>query len=406
MKKIIPLSMLCALSLMADATLDTIQKELETQKQKTATLESQMQALSRANTNQSASFSQNAYLPDIAFILDMSAVARDVNNTAYSNYAIPGFIAPGDAELIFNPNRGFNLNYAELALHSSVDPYFDAFLVLHLQSNVFEIEEAYVITTSLPMGLRVKAGKFRSDFGRLNKKHHHSWHFDSQALIHEALFGPDALKDPGVQLQWVAPTDTYLMLGAEAMQGTNEASFGASESNNLYTGYLKSSIDIGESISLLGGMSIIHGENFENNTLNPTDLYGIDFTFRDQLGAYSSLLWQNEFIQREKSLGIRVDKQAGFYSELIYTYNNNYATGLRYDAITQNDTDLSAYSGVDTDNLDRFTAMLEYKPFEMSRLRLSYTYDRSKIISGERKNINDVMLSLNISAGAHSAHDF
>ncbi|PHQ56479.1 MAG: hypothetical protein COA30_04300 [Sulfurimonas sp.] len=396
MKKIIPLSMLCALSLMADATLDTIQKELETQKQKTAILESQIQALSRANVSQSASFSQNAYLPDIAFILDMSAVARDVNNTAYSNYSIPGFIAPGDAELIFNPNRGFNLNYAELALHSSVDPYFDAFLVLHLQSSVFEIEEAYVITTSLPMGLRVKAGKFRSDFGRLNKKHHHSWHFDSQALIHEALLGPDALKDPGVQLQWVAPTDTYLMLGAEAMQGINEASFGAIESNNLYTGYLKSSIDIGESLSLLGGMSIIHGENFENNSLNPTDIYGIDFTLREQLGSYSSLLWQNEYIQREKNAGTRVDKQAGFYSELIYTYNNNYATGLRYDAITQNDTD----------NLDRFTAMLEYKPFEMSRLRLSYTYDRSKIISGERKNINEVMLSLNISAGAHSAHDF
>jgi len=405
MKKIIPLSMLFSLSLMADATLDALQKELETQKQKTATLESQMQALSRANTNQSASFSQNAYLPDIAFILDMSAVARDLNNTAYSNYAIPGFINTPD--IIFNPNRGFNLNYAELALHSSVDPYFDAFLVLHLQSNVFEIEEAYLITTSLPMGLRVKAGKFRSDFGRLNKKHHHSWHFDSQALIYEALFGPDALKDPGVQLQWVAPTDTYLMLGAEAMQGTNKASFGAIESNNLYTGYLKSSIDIGESISLLGGMSIIHGENFENNTtLNPTDIYGIDFTLREQLGSYSSLLWQNEYIQREKNVGTRVDKQAGFYSEFIYTYNNNYATGLRYDSITQNDSDLSAYSGVDTDNLDRFTAMLEYKPFEMSRLRLSYTYDRSKIISGERKNINEVMLSLNISAGAHSAHDF
>jgi len=186
------------------------------------------------------------------------------------------------------------------------------------------------------------------------------------------------------------------MLGAEAMQGINEASFGAIESNNLYTGYLKSSIDIGESLSLLGGMSIIHGENFENNSLNPTDIYGIDFTLREQLGSYSSLLWQNEYIQREKNAGTRVDKQAGFYSELIYTYNNNYATGLRYDAITQNDTD----------NLDRFTAMLEYKPFEMSRLRLSYTYDRSKIISGERKNINEVMLSLNISAGAHSAHDF
>lgn len=404
MKKIIPLSMLLTLSLMADATLDSIQKELERQKQKTAALESQVQALSNAPTNQSASFSQNAYLPDIAFILDMSAVARDVNNTAYSKYAIPGFINGTNTEIPFNPNRGFNLNYAEVAMHSSVDPYFDAFAVFHLQSDVFEIEEAYVITRSLPMGLRVKAGKFRSDFGRLNKKHHHSWHFDSQALIHEVLFGPDALKDPGLQLQWIAPTDTYLMIGLEAMQGTNEQSFGYSENANLFIGYLKSSIDVGENISMLGGVNYARGKN---TTANPTDLYGIDFTLRNQFDAYSSLIWQSEYLQREKVLDTRTDKQGGFYSELIYQYNNNYSGGVRYDALTTNDTVFSpANNGVDTDNLDRYTAMFEYKPFEMSRLRLSYTYDRSKIIAGERRNINEVMLSLNIAAGAHSAHDY
>ena len=42
----------------------------------------------------------------------------------------------------------------------------------------------------------------------------------------------------------------------------------------------------------------------------------------------------------------------------------------------------------------------------MSRLRLSYTYDKSKIIAGERKDVSEVMLSLNIAAGAHGAHDY
>jgi hypothetical protein len=50
--------------------------------------------------------------------------------------------------------------------------------------------------------------------------------------------------------------------------------------------------------------------------------------------------------------------------------------------------------------------MIEYKPFPMSRLRLSYTYDRTKVIDNERKNVNEVMLSLNIAAGAHGAHDY
>ena len=91
---------------------------------------------------------------------------------------------------------------------------------------------------------------------------------------------------------------------------------------------------------------------------------------------------------------------------MIYQYNNNYSGGVRYDAITKNDTDLSGYAGVDTNNLDKYTAMLEYKPFPMSRLRLSYSYDRTKVIAGDRKNLNEVMLTLNIAAGAHGAHDY
>ena len=303
----------------------------------------------------------------------------------------------------FNKDRGFNLNYAEFAMHSVVDPYFEAFANFHLHPEAFEIGEAYVQTTSLAYSLRIKAGKFKSSFGRMNQKHQHSWNFDSQALIYKALFGPDSISDAGVQLQWIAPIDTYLMFGTEAMQGTNGRSFGDSSSNNLYIGYVKSSVDIGDDLSILGGISYAHGKN---TTSNATDIYGVDLTFREQLGSYSALIWQSEYLYRDMTLSDTKDKQAGFYSELIYQYNNNYSFGTRYDRITKNETDLSMYSGVDTDNLDRYTAKIDYKPFPMSRLRLSYTYDRSRIIVDERKNVSEVMLSLNIAAGAHGAHDY
>jgi hypothetical protein len=365
-----------------------------------------LQTENAKSVNTSASFSQNAYLPDIAFILNMSAVGRNVNNSDYATLNIPGFIDNGnteEAEQPFNKDRGLNFNYGELALSSTVDPYFDAFAILHLHPDGLEIEEAFVRTRALSYGLRVKAGKFKSDFGRINAKHQHSWHFDSQPIIYKALFGPDSISDAGVQLQWVAPTDTYLMAGVEAMQGSNEDSFGDTERNNLYVGYLKSSVDVGDDLSILGGVSLAHGKNV---TTNATNVYGVDLTLRDQLGSYSALSWQSEYLERHYDQGAQTNKQAGLYSELIYQYNNNYSGGVRYDAITKNDTDLSAYNGIDTDNLDRYTAMLEYKPFPMSRLRLSYTYDRTKVIAGERKNINEVMLSLNIAAGAHGAHDY
>ena len=400
MKKKILLSAFLASSLFADAELDAIREQLQQQKLITQKLEAKLDLLTRKvetkteNVNTSASFSQNAYLPDIALILNMSAVGRDMKNSDYEKLSIPGFIDEGELHLPFNKNRGFNLNYAEVAMHSVVDPYFEAFANFHLHPDEFEIGEAYVQTTSLPYSLRVKAGKFKSNFGRINSKHQHSWHFDAQPIIYKALFAPDSISDAGIQLQWIAPTDNYLMFGVEAMQGTNGRSFGDTDKNNLYVGYVKSSLDVGDDLSILGGLSLAHGTNVTNHT---TDVYGVDLTLREQLDSYSSLIWQSEFLQRDKNDGSKTTKQAGLYSELIYQYNNNYSTGVRYDAITKNSV---------ANNLNKYTAMVEYKPFPMSRLRLSYSYDKTKELNGERVGINEVMLSLNIAAGAHGAHDY
>ena len=403
MKKIICLSLLTFTSLFADADLDAIKEQLKEQKNATKKLQDRIEQISMTPST-SASFSQTSFLPDIALILNMSAVSRNVKNSSYENYAIPGFIDKGTAEMPFNKDSGFNLNYAELAISSTVDPYFDTFTIFHLHPDYLEIDEAFVRTRALPYGLKVKAGKFKSSFGRINSKHQHAWNFDSQPIVYESMFGPDAISDAGVQLQWVAPTDTYIMAGIEAMQGNNNMSFGDVENNNLYVGYLKSSIDIGDDLSILGGVSLAHGKNlFSKNT----DVYGVDLTLREQLGSYSSLIWQSEYLYRGKDVQTRIDKQSGMYSELIYHKNNNWSVGIRYDAIIQNDVNLqNDYANVNVDNLLRYTGTLEYKPFSFSRLRLQYTHDETKVIYGQRKTIHELMLSLNIATGAHGAHSY
>ncbi len=405
MQKKLLLSLFAFSSLMANSETDALKEQLQLQQETTQKLLSQVEMLEaqqQSSANTSASFSQNAYLPDIAMILNISALSRDVKNSEYENYAIAGFIESGDAEIPFNAKRSFNLNYAEFAIHSVVDPYFEAFAYLHMHPSELEIDEAFVTTTSLPAGFRIKAGKFKSAFGRLNEKHQHSWSFDEQALIYKSLFGPDAISDAGVQLQWVAPTDTYIMAGVETLQGSNERSFG-DEDPNLFVGYLKSSIDIGDNLSILGGVSAAHGQTEKKQSSN---VYGVDLTLREQLGSYSSLVWQSEYLQREKDVDTSTDSQGGLYTQLVYQFNKNHSVGIRYDRITKNETDLSAYAGVDTDNLERYTGMLEYKPFPMSRLRLNYSHDRSKIINGTRQDINTVMITLNIAAGAHGAHSY
>ena len=141
-------------------------------------------------------------------------------------------------------------------------------------------------------------------------------------------------------------------------------------------------------------MSLAHGKTEAKKESN---IYGVDLTLRKQLGSYSALSWQSEYLQRNKDTQTDTLKQAGFYSELVYQYNNNYSVGVRYEKITKDR---------DFHNLDKYTAMVQYKPFPFSRLRLEYSHDRTKMIAGSRKDIDTVMLTVNIATGAHGAHAY
>jgi len=343
----------------------------------------------------SSSFGQSAFLPSIALIGNMSAVGRNIPNEEYENLSIPGFYTTPD-EIPFNEKRGFNLNYGELEIFSTVGPYLDMFSAFHIAKDGLEIGELYATTRTMPYGLRLRGGKYKSEFGRINKKHQHAWSFSNTPLVFDAFFGPEGLGDEGLQLQWVAPTDFYLMAGVEAMQGSNELSFGDTDGVNLMVSYLKSSFDLSDMTTVLAGITYMQGKD----GFGDTRIYGADLTLKSNFDSYSGLKWQNELLYRKKPLeGGTVAEQAGLYSELIYDHNQNWSGGIRYDTIFKNIPD-------EPEALDRYTAMVMYKPFEFTKLRLQYSYDKSKYFNGEQKNVQEILLDLTFEAGAHGAHAF
>ncbi len=395
MQKIIAgISIITATLLYADSSslekrVESLEKALKDGQEKL--LEEKMQKA----INGSDSFNQQAFVPDIAFIANMSAVARNISNQEYDSYAVDGFIAKA-GEIPFNEKRGFNLNYGEMEISSTVDPYFDIDTALHIEKEGLHIGELYVTTKALPYGFRLKAGKFKSEFGRINSKHQHSWSFSNIPLVFESYFGAGGLGDEGVQLTYILPTDSYIMAGYEAMQGVNGRSFGETDTNNLNIGYIKSGLDITEDSSILTGITIMHGDNPNGKT----DIYGGDFTLKTIFDSYSSLSWQSELLYRDKDLeNSKTAKQAGAYSQLVYNYNSNWATAVRYDTLFKNITNKP-------EDLDKYTAMIEYKPFEFSKIRLQYVYDKSKSFNGKRKDEQEILLDLTIESGSHGAHAF
>jgi hypothetical protein len=170
-------------------------------------------------------------------------------------------------------SNGFNFREAEIAFSATVDPYFDASLYLAIDGdgNV-DLEEGYFQTRNLPYGLKVKGGKFLSDFGYINKQHPHQWDFVDQNLAYLNLLGDHGLQDTGVQVTWLPNLPVYTLFGVEALQGDQEV-FGATlgddeqaelnlrdtkDGPRLWTAFAKVSPDIGENHALQIGLSYAH----------------------------------------------------------------------------------------------------------------------------------------------------
>jgi hypothetical protein len=382
--------------------------------------------------------------PDIAVIADGGYVNRGKSNTNYGALTLPSFTHPfaeaheGHAHGAgYNMNNGFNLNYAELVFSAAVDNYFDLFAVVHAGEAGAELEEVYANTRSMPFNTQVKFGKF------LSGQHHHYWDFADQPLIYQGVFGSHGLLEKGVQATWLAPTDTYLLLGVEALQGDNEQSFGTStlalthknavDGAGLAVAFAKTGFDIGKT-SWMAGASFATGQaryNHSDEEENPhakggnRSIIGVDLTGKYFLDATRYVMWQSEYIKRDltdgvianytttdantlsQALGSTSEDQSGYYSQLIWKFAPQWRVGARYDAI---DANKATTNGITTSSLhgDRNTLMLEYNPTEFSRIRLQYAHNTAYTSEDATKlePFDEVVLQFNMAIGAHGAHSF
>lgn len=360
--------------------------------------------------------------------------------------------------------RGFNLREVELAFSATVDPYFDAFVLLVFDGDDVELEEAFVSTRALPAGLQMKFGKFLSDVGYINKQHPHSWDFFDRPLVSELLFGDHGIQETGVQLTWLAPTAHYLRLGVEALQGETagianyigevaaingtERLLGEASGPRLFTGFAKFAPDLGFNHAMQLGVSYGYANTFQNTVEHSTryedhdgsaSFWGVDgvykYTPAGSVGGRGAFKLQGEYYYRKRDIDRRdvqfachpagidcadpeaqwqigdvrneqsfTEKQDGYYLQALYGLAPRWNTGLRIDQVgLTNETGRG--DGQRWDDSRRYSAVLNFMPTEFSRLRLQYS--RGDIaVDGERETFNQVFLQFQMSLGVHGAHTF
>ena len=375
--------------------------------------------------------SANAFNPKISLILQ----------GAYANYSrddaatMPGVVLGPETEL--RP-QGFALGESELAIEANVDHLFRGWMTVAFEQEenetVVAVEEAYLETLAMPQGFALKFGRFLSAAGYLNKVHSHAWDFADTPLAYRAFLA-NQLRDDGLQLRWLAPTDFFLELGAEGLRGAAYPG-GAEQSGGIgaWTAFAHVGADVGAGGSWQASISYLDfqadnsevGEDLPASFSGDSQLWIADVVYKwapNGNATQRNLVIQAEYLQRKQS-GVWVDdpegaanssdyagRQSGWYLQAAYQFMPMWRVGLRYDQVETDNRVLNPMSGTVLENLanaaddsaKRISLMMDWSPSEFSRLRVQYNRDASRPAAARD---DQILLQYIYSLGAHPAHQF
>ena len=357
--------------------------------------------------------------------------------------------------------RGFTVRGVELSMQGAVDPYLDgemhsvAFIDPIQGETVFELEEAFMTTRTLPHGLQLKAGQFLTEFGRINPTHPHAWAWLDQPIIATRLFGPDGMRAPGARLGWLMPTDWFSQLYVAVQNGNGESmpSFLANEEyfeerpiggrpfvyepvrslrDLVYTVRWENSwTTCCEEVTWLLGESASFGSN-TTGAHGDTQMYGVDLTRKWKPAkndrGWPFTIWMSEFMVRRYwadsffgpnpadptstlFLPSETMTDCGFYTQFLYGFKPKWAIGLRYEyvwgdnySLNQDYVPVSHNEDPFRDDRHRVSPLLAWYLTEFSRFNFQYNFDHAQHLPG--KTAHSFWLGAEFMLGSHPAHKF
>jgi hypothetical protein len=283
----------------------------------------------------------------------------------------------------------FDFRAAELGLSASIDPFARGYAIITGSPDGLEVEEAAIVTTSLPYNLTVKGGRFFADFGRLSKFHDHDLPFVNRPVVLDRFVGGESRAD-GVEVSYLLPIEQYVTLtaGMYNKMGADNDRVSDTVPRGLgkftYLGRAATFLNLSDAQSVDVGLSYAYTPRVVIDDKAERHLAGIDITYRYvplSQAAYRGLVWGTEVLfNREKRPvgGFPTDPTAppptdferrnawGLYSYLEARLTRRFYPGFLFDFAQDIDRavgDTKAYSPYLTVWLSEF-----------QRLRLQYTY--------------------------------
>jgi uncharacterized coiled-coil protein SlyX len=299
----------------------------------------------------------------------------------------------------------------ELNAAASVDPFARGYVVINASvdpttgdSNA-AVEEAAIVTTSLPWNLTVKAGQFFGEFGRLSYIHDHELPFVNRPLVLDQYVNGESKTD-GVQVNYLLPISHYVSLtagsGTQFGDTPNDVGNFRAANNLNYWGRGSTYFDLTPNISFEPGVSFMWNPSTVSLGGPQVQPDGSIFNERERriLAAdvtlayrplrnnqFKSVTWGTEFLYSDNrydvvsptgALSTRTVNSRGLYSYLAYKFDRQWTVGFLFDWVENlynNDARTSAYS-----------PYITWAVSHWNQLRLQYTHTNNNVATGLQPN--------------------
>jgi hypothetical protein len=341
------------------------------------------------------------------------------------------------AQLILNEDKFYagahdrtGMPIREIGLHFQhvLDPYsmFKAAFHIDPAHGEFHAEEAYITWFGLIKSLSFTVGRFRQNFGVLNRWHAHDLDQVDYPTALKLVLGDEGLNQTGFAIKWFMPPVIAHAneLTLEVTDGENDVLFaGEYFSVPCFMLHLKNYYDLSESTYLELGLSGMFGYNNKrgyvdesSGSAEPVDepwrktgVFGADLTIHWsplQQARYRSFTWRTEYywaFKETRDAPPNDTRQSwGLYSYLDYQLATRWFAGVRFDAALPTIRALAE----DTEIAWDIVPYLTFWQSEFVYLRLEYQHGQNQPYALEdgtlaRRTDNRFLLQVDFAAGPH-----
>ena len=222
----------------------------------------------------------------------------------------------------------------EIGFQSALDPYSHTKIFVSIEDGVASLEEGYAYWTGLPGRFRFDIGRFRQQFGELNRWHLHAVPETEYPLVLTSYLGEDGLAGTGISLYRAFGGLGTHELTAQITRSGSDAELFGDGGRPTYLAHLLNFWQLGRSAYMQVGGTALYGTN-PDSALR-TKVGGVEFrlTWRPPLRAmYQEWTLRGELLALKKEVAGAGPTRVGGYLGTTYKLNQRFIAGVRYDYV-------------------------------------------------------------------------